>query len=40
MFRSIIEFVSQNSTELGIFGSLLVVAVGGTAYAVSRGGSG
>ena len=40
MFRSILEFVSQNSAELGIFGSLLALAVGGTAYAASRGGSG
>jgi hypothetical protein len=40
MFRAIFEFVSQNSAELGIFGSILTLAVGGTAYAASRGSSG
>jgi len=40
MFRSITEFVLQNPAELGIFGSLLALAAGGTAYAASRGSSG
>ncbi len=40
MFRTITEFVMQNSAELGIFGSLFVMAAGGTVYAASRGSSG
>lgn len=40
MFRTIVEYVIQNGAELGIFGSILAFAVGGTAYAASRGSSG
>lgn len=40
MFRAIAEYVAQNGTELGVFGSILVLAVGGAGYAASRGSSG
>jgi len=40
MFHSLLVFISENGAELGIFGSILVFAVGGAAYAASRGSSG